>query len=74
MVVYIYMSLPGGLVVKNLPVMQDVRDMGLTPGLGRSPGEGNTGLVTQPSILAGKNLKDRGAWQWFRRLQELDTT
>ena len=46
------MSFSGGLVVKNVPAMQDVRDMSLIPGLGRSPGEGNTGLVTQSSILA----------------------
>ena len=29
----------GGSVVKNLPA--DARDRGFTPGLGRSPGEGN---------------------------------
>ena len=32
-------SFPDGSVVKNLPANE--RDMGLIPGLGRSPGEGN---------------------------------
>ena len=49
---------PGGSVVKNLPT--DAGDSGLTPGLGRSPGEGN-GNPLQYSCL-GKIL-DRGAWQ-----------
>ena len=38
----------------------DVRDMGLIPGLGRSPGEGN-GNPFQYSYLG--NLMERGAWQ-----------
>ena len=33
---------PGGRGVKNLPSSaEDVRDVGLIPGSGRSPGEGN---------------------------------
>ena len=33
---------PGDAMVKNLPANTgDVRDMGLIPGLGRSPGVGN---------------------------------
>ena len=32
---------PSGLVVKNLPVQETPGDWGLTPGSGRSPGEGN---------------------------------
>ena len=49
------------LVVKNLPTNEgDVRDMGLIPGLGKSPGEGN-GDPLQYSCL--ENSKDRGAWQ-----------
>ena len=49
------------LVVKNLPANTgDVRDMGLIPGLGRSPGEGN-GNALQYSCL--ENPMDRGAWQ-----------
>ena len=34
-------GLSGGSVVKNLPANVDVGDMGLIPGLGRSPGGGN---------------------------------
>ena len=34
-----YMVLPGGSVIKNTPA--DVKDSGLIPGLGRSPGEEN---------------------------------
>ena len=48
------------LVVKNLPANAgDVRDAGLIPGLGRSPGGGHGNLV-QYSCL--ENLTDRGAW------------
>ena len=48
------------LVVKNLPVMAgDVRDMGLIPGSGRSPGGGN-GNPLQYSCL--ENSMDRKAW------------
>ena len=38
----------------------NVGDLGLIPGLGRSPGEGN-GNTFQYSCL--ENLMDRGAWQ-----------
>ena len=49
------------LVVKNLPANAgDVRDMGLIPGSGRFPGEGN-GNPLQYSCL--ENPMDRGAWQ-----------
>ena len=50
-------------LVKNLPAMKETtssaRDLGLIPGLGRSPGEGN-GNPLQYSCL--KNSMDRGAW------------
>ena len=49
---------PGGSVVKKLPA--NARDVGLIPGLGRSPGGGN-GNPLQYSHL--ENLMDRGAWQ-----------
>ena len=49
---------PGGSVVKNLPA--NAGDMGLIPGSGRSPGEGN-GNPVQHSCL--ENSIDRGAWQ-----------
>ena len=44
----------------NLPANAgDIRDTGLTPGWGRSPGEGNGNLL-QYSCL--ENLMDRGSW------------
>ena len=49
------------LEVKNLPASAgDERDIGLIPGLGRSPGVGN-GYSLQYSCL--ENPMDRGAWQ-----------
>ena len=46
--------------VKNLPAnAEDVRDAGLIPGVGRSPGGGNGNLL-QCSCLG--NTMDRGAW------------
>ena len=48
------------LVVKNLPAYAgEVRDVGLIPGLGRSPGGGH-GNPLQYSCLG--NPMDRGAW------------
>ena len=52
------MGFPGGPVIKNQPV--NARDVGLIPGLGRSPGEGN-GNPLQYSCLG--NPMDRGGWQ-----------
>ena len=61
------------LVVKN-PAADagDTGDVGLIPGLGRSPGGGN-GKPLQYSCL--KNSMDRGAW-WatVHGVTELDTT
>ena len=51
------MGFPDGSVVKNLPA--NAGDMGLIPGLGRSPGGGN-GNPLQYSCL--ENPMDRGAW------------
>ena len=48
---------PDGSVVKNLPA--NTEDMGLIPGWGRSPGEGN-GNALQYFCLG--NPMDRGAW------------
>ena len=49
------------LVVKNLPASaEDIRDVGLIPGLGRSHGGGH-GKQLQYSCL--ENPMDRGAWQ-----------
>ena len=51
----------GGSVIKNPPAKAgDLRDTGLIPGSGRSPGEGN-GNSLQYSCL--ENPMDRGAWQ-----------
>ena len=48
------MGFPGGSVVKNLPA--NAGDMGLIPGLGRSPGEGNgnSTLVSLPGESHGQ--------------------
>ena len=50
----------------------NVEDLGLIPGLGRSPGEG-TGVPLQQSCL--ENPTDRGAW-WatVHGVVECDTT
>ena len=46
------------LVVKNCLPMQDIRDVGLIPGLGRSPGEENGHPLQWVSLIAQlvKNL------------------
>ena len=60
---YIYMypfspqGFPGGSVVRNPPV--SAGDMGLIPGVRKSPGEGNANPL-QYSCL--ENLMDREAW------------
>ena len=48
---------PGGSVVKNLPA--SAGDVGLTPGMGKSSGEG---MATHSSISMGYP-KDKGAWE-----------
>ena len=59
-------GLPCGSVVKNLPA--SAGDVGLTPGLGRSPGEGN-GIPLQYPCLG--NPMDRGAcWVQSMGLQK----
>ena len=64
------MGFPGDSVVKNLPA--NAGDMGLSPGLGRYPGERN-GKPLQYSCL--ENPMDGGAW-WATVhgiIKELDT-
>ena len=61
-------SVPGDSVVKNPPA--NAGDLGLTPGLERSPGEGN-GNPLQYYCL--ENPMDGGAWQAPRGRQESDT-
>ena len=58
-------------MVKNLPA--NAGDVGLIPGSGGSPGEGN-GHPLQYSCLG--NLMDRGAWQAMVHgvAKELDIT
>ena len=54
------LGFPGGTVVKNSPFNAgDTGDAGLTPGLGKSPGERN-GNPHQYSCLG--NPMDREAW------------
>ena len=61
------------LVLKNPPANAgDIRDSGLIPGSGISPGEGH-GNPLQYSCL--ENPTDRGAWQaMVHRIAESDTT
>ena len=61
------------LVVKNLPASAgDIRDTGLIPGSGRSPGEGNGNLL-QYSWLG--NPMNTGVWQaTVYGVAKLDTT
>ena len=47
------------LVVKNPPSTGDIRDTGLIPGSGRSPGGGNGNLL---QYSCQENPTDRGAW------------
>ena len=50
------------LVVRNLPANNagGIRDAGLIPGLGRSPGGGNGKPFQYPCL---ENPMDRGAWK-----------
>ena len=57
----IYQSFPVALEIKNLPANAgDIRDVGLTSGWRKSPGEGN-GNPLQYSCL--DNPMDRGVWR-----------
>ena len=61
------------LVVKNLPANAgDIRDLGLIPGSGRSPGRGHGNPLQYPCV---ENPMDRGAWQTtVHGVTESDTT
>ena len=62
---------PGGSVVKNLPT--DAGDVGSVPGLGRSPGEGNSNPL-QYSCL-GNRIDKRAWWAIVHGIiKEFDTT
>ena len=54
----LHKAFPGGTLVKNSPA--NAGDTVLTPGSGRSPGEGNSNPL-QYSCL--ENPMDRGAWR-----------
>ena len=55
------LGFPGDSVVKNLPAIAgDTRDVGLIPGLGRSPG-GRNGNLFQYCCL--EKPMNRGAWR-----------
>ena len=71
MIIYMIHSFPGDSVVKNLPA--NAGDMGLIPGLGRSPGRGN-GNPLQYSCMG--NPTDREAWRATAHgvAKELDVT
>ena len=60
-------------VVKNMPANAgDLRDVGLIPGSGRSPGGGNGNPLWYTCL---ENPTDRGAWQAaVHRIAEPDTT
>ena len=62
------------LVVKNLPAIAgDIRDLGLIPGLGRSPGGGHDNLLQSSSL---DNRMDRGSLAGYSPWghKESDTT
>ena len=62
---------PGGSLVMNLPA--NAGALGSSPGLGRSPGEGNGNLL---QYSCPENPMDRGAWQAavHGATEESDTT
>ena len=55
--VKIVLGFPGGLVVKSVGNARDTGDVGSIPGLGRSPGEGNSYPLQYSSL---ENSMDRG--------------
>ena len=73
--IFKFLGFPGGSVEKNLPANAgDTGNVGLIPGLGRSPGGGN-GNPLQYSCL--EHSTDRRAWQAAvspEGHKELDTT
>ena len=65
-----FRGFPGGSVVKNPPA--NAGDMGLSPGSGRFPGEGNDNPLEYSCL--GSPM-DRGAWRaTVHRVAKSDTT
>ena len=65
-----YSNFPGGSDGKASAC--NAGDLGLIPGPGRSPGEGNGNPLQHPCL---ENPMDREAWQdTAHRVSELDTT
>ena len=66
----VFLGFPGGSIGKESAC--NVGDLGLTPGLGRSPGGGHGNPVQYPCLMSPM---DRGAWQaTVHRVVESDTT
>ena len=69
--IYIYICFLGGSEGKESAC--NVEDLGLIPGLGRSPG--GEGMATHSSLLAWSIPLDRGAWRvTVHGITELDMT
>ena len=71
---YTQKNFPGGSTENNLPANAgDTRDMGSTPGSGRSPGVGNGNPLLYSCL---ENSMDGGAWQTaiHRTAKESDMT
>ena len=66
-----FKGFPGGLVVKNPPA--NAGDVGLIPGSGRSPGEGN-GNTLQYSCLRNPLAEEPGRLYSLWVCKEADTT
>ena len=65
----LFWGFPGGSVVKNPPA--SAGDMGLIPGSGRSPGEGNGNPLQHPCL---GNPMDKEARQAKHRVAKSDLT
>ena len=64
---HVQWAFQAALVVKNMPSTGDMRDTGLIPGSGRSPGGGNGNLL---QYSCQENPTDRGTWQaHFQRVR-----
>ena len=70
---YYSCGFPDGTVVKSLPASAgDAEDVGLIPGLGRSPGGGHVNPLRYSCL---ENPMDRGDWEGtVCRVAESDTT